>query len=109
MAVGLKTKKKYPADFKTLFGLSTMNWAETVSGAFMTGLFMLYLTDYANIGAYAASLGTMLLIVGRFADAVDDPLQGYIMDRAKPRKLGKYKPFIIISINFDHYGNVLCI
>lgn len=98
MTVGVKAKKKYPADFKTLFGLSTMNWAETVSGAFMTGLFMLYLTDYANIGAYAASLGTMLLIVGRFADAVDDPLQGYIMDRAKPRKLGKYKPFIIISI-----------
>jgi len=97
MGNNLRTKKSYPADFKTMFGLSTMNWTETVSGAFMTGLFMLFLTDYANIGAYAATLGTMLLIFGRIVDAVDDPLQGYIMDRAKPGKLGKYKPFIILS------------
>lgn len=93
-----KEKKQYPEDFKTVFGLSTMNWYEVISGAFLTGLFMLYLTDYAGIGALAATLGTVLLIVGRILDAVDDPLQGYIMDNAKPRKHGKYKYFIILSI-----------
>ncbi len=93
-----KIKKQYPEDFKTVFGLSTMNWFEVSSGAFLTGLFMLYLTDYAGIGALAATLGTVLLIVGRILDAVDDPLQGYIMDNAKPRKYGKYKYFIILSI-----------
>ncbi len=97
MGKNIRVKRSYPADFKTMLGLSTMNWTETVSGAFMTGLFMLFMTDYANIGVYAASLGTMLLIFGRIIDAVDDPLQGYIMDRAKPRKFGKYKPFIILS------------
>ncbi len=93
-----KANKPYPEDFRTIFGLSTMNWAEVVSGAFLTGLFMLYLTDYAGIGAMAATLGTILLVGGRIVDAVDDPLQGYIMDMARPGKWGKYKPFIILSI-----------
>ena len=30
-------------------------------------------------------------------DTVDDPLQGWIMDRTKPGKWGKYKPYIILS------------
>lgn len=96
--IARKSKKQYPEDFKTIFGLSTMNWVEVCSNAFLTGLFMLYLTDYAGIGALAATLGTILLVGGRFVDAIDDPLQGYIMDIAKPRKWGKYKPFIILSI-----------
>lgn len=93
-----RTKKQYPEDAKTMIGLSTLNWTETIGGSFITGLFMLYLTDYANIGSFAATLGTILLMVGRIIDAVDDPLQGWIMDRTKPTKYGKYKPFIMISI-----------
>lgn len=93
-----RQKKAYPEDWKTMFGLSTLNWAETIAGSFITGLFMLYLTDYANIGAFAATLGTTLLLVGRVIDMVDDPLQGWIMDRSRPTKIGKYKPFLIISI-----------
>lgn len=96
----VRVRKSYPEDFKTIFGLSTMNWVNESANAFMTGLFMLYLTDYAGIGAFAATLGTVLLVAGRILDAVDDPLQGYIMDAAKPRKIGKYKPFIIFSIIF---------
>ena len=46
----------------------------------MTSMFMLYLTDYSGIGAWAAVLGTVLLLVGRIVDTVDDPLQGWIMD-----------------------------
>ena len=64
----------------------------------MTSMFMLYLTDYSGIGAMAATLGTVLLLVGRVIDAVDDPLQGWIMDRTKPGKWGKYKPYIFLSI-----------
>lgn len=60
-----RQKKAYPEDWKTMFGLSTLNWAETIAGSFITGLFMLYLTDYANIGAFAATLGTTLLLVGQ--------------------------------------------
>lgn len=93
-----RKKKEYPLNGKNLFGLSTMGWMSTGASSFMTSMFMLYLTDYSGIGAMAAVLGTVLLLVGRIIDAVDDPLQGWIMDRTKPGKLGKYKPYIIISI-----------
>ena len=93
-----RARRQYPEDAKTKLGLSTMPWVSTGGSAFMTSLFMLYLTDYANIGAFAAILGTSLLLFGRIFDAVNDPLQGWIMDRAKPGKLGKYRPFIMLSI-----------
>lgn len=93
-----RQKKEYPEDFKTMIGLSTANVTETIGSSFITGLFMLYLTDYANIGSYAATLGTVLLMVGRIIDAVDDPLQGWLMDRTRPTKIGKYKPYIMLSI-----------
>jgi hypothetical protein len=59
--MGMK-KKAYPEDAKTMIGLSTLGWTETIGGSFIIGMFMLYLTDYANIGAYAATLGTILLM-----------------------------------------------
>lgn len=93
-----KSRKQYPEDLKTMYGISTMNWVNELANAFMTGLFLIYLTDYAGIGPLAATLGTTLLVFGRILDAIDDPLQGYIMDKAKIRKIGKYKPFIILSI-----------
>ncbi len=93
----MKRKKSYPQDFKTMFGLSTMGMTYTAASSFMTSLFMLYLTDYAGIGSIAAALGTALLLFGRIVDAVDDPLQGWIMDSARVTKMGKYKPFCLIS------------
>lgn len=94
----MKIKKNYPEDGKTIAGLTLMSFTNQGAQSFMSMLFMMYLTDYAGIGALGATLGTVLLLVGRIFDAVDDPLQGWIMDRAKPGKLGKYKPFVIWSI-----------
>ncbi len=93
-----KPKAQYPADGKTVFGLSAMGLTSVGAASFMTSMFMMYLTDYSGIGSYAATLGTVLLLIGRIVDAVDDPLQGWIMDRTKPTKLGKYKPYVILSI-----------
>ena len=39
-----------------------------------------------------------MLLFSRIFDAVNDPIEGWIMDRAKVGKYGKYKPFIILSI-----------
>lgn len=94
-----RIKKQYPEDIKTMVGLSTMGWTSTVAQAFMSSLFMMYLTDYSGIkGALsAAELSTILLLVGRIIDAVDDPLQGWIMDNTKPTKWGRYKPYCMLS------------
>lgn len=92
-----KQRKEYPLNGKNLLGLSLMGWMNVGASSFMTSLFMMYLTDYSGIGAMAATLGTVLLFVGRVIDAVDDPLQGWIMDSTRPTKYGKYKPYIFIS------------
>ena len=91
-------KKAYPLDGKTLFGLSTMRWVIVAASSLMTSAFMLYLTDYSGLGAVAATTGTILLLVGRIVDAVDDPLQGWLMDNAPVTRIGRYKPFMLGGI-----------
>ena len=63
--------------------------------AFMT----IFLTDYAGVPAAAVSL---LLLVVRFFDAVNDPLIGSIADRTHSR-FGRFKPWVGIG------GTVMCI
>ena len=90
--------------FKNIAGTTLFNFTESITAAFMTSWFMVYLTDYAGIGHWAALLGSALLLFARLFDAVNDPIEGWIMDRAKVGKMGKYKPFIILSILMTSLG-----
>lgn len=93
-----KVKDPNRLRFKDYFGTTTMSLCEGITAGLMTSWFMVYLTDYAGLGTWGASLGTALLMFGRLFDAVNDPIEAWIMDRAKVGKHGKYKPFIILSI-----------
>ncbi len=99
-----KTRKPYPADFKTTFAFSTMMWPVSAGTVLITSFFMQYLTDYSGIdqalgkAGFAAAMGTILLLVARIVDIVDDPLQAYIIDNAKEGKLGKYRKFAFLNI-----------
>jgi Na+/melibiose symporter-like transporter len=93
-----KQKRAYPLDAKTMFGLSTMRWTIVTASSLMTSAFLLYLTDYSGLGAAAATVGTILLLAGRVLDALDDPLQGWIMDNSPVTKIGKYKPYMLGGI-----------
>lgn len=99
-----KTHDQKNIHFGTYFGVTAMSAASAMGAALMTSWFMLYLTDYAGIGNWGAKLGTVLLFVARLIDAVNDPVQGWIMDNAKVRRIGKYKPFIIVSIILTTVG-----
>lgn len=90
--------------FKAYFGTTTMAVADAIASCVMTNLFMMYLTDYAGIGKWGAILGSALLMFARVFDAVNDPLEGWIMDRAKVGKYGKYRPFLFLSILFTAAG-----
>ena len=83
--------------FKDYFGSSAMAVVESVGACIMTSLFMLYLTDYSGLGKLGAILGSTVLVFARFFDAVNDPLEGWLMDRAKVGKHGKYRPFLLLS------------
>lgn len=96
-----KTRKKheYPDNFKGYFGYCGMGLSSLLSSALVSSYFMMYLTDYAGLNsAWAAKLATVILLIGRIIDMVDDPVQGWIMDNGRITKVGKYKPFQILSI-----------
>ena len=96
----MKNKGKDPnkLGFKDYLGTMLMGTTDALAAGIMTGLFMLYLTDYAGIGKWGAILGSALLMAARLFDAVNDPLEGWIMDRAKVGKHGKYRPFVLLSV-----------
>ena len=99
-----KEKKQYPEDFRTIFGFSTMTWSVAASTVFITSFFMLYLTDYSGIDAsvgqvgFAATFGTILLLIARVVDIIDDPMQALIIDNAKEGRLGKYRKFAFANV-----------
>ena len=99
-----KVKDPNRVRFTDYLGVTLMSLTDCIAAGLMTSWFMTYLTDYAGLGTWAALLGSILLICMRLFDAVNDPLEGWLMDRAKVGKLGKYKPFIIISILFEMAG-----
>jgi Na+/melibiose symporter-like transporter len=95
-----KQKAQYPEDFKTMFGVSTMSLTQVISGALTTGYLMLYVTDYSGlytgIAGKAAAVATLMMLLGRIWDAVNDPLLGFLMDRSPRTKWGRFKPFIFL-------------
>lgn len=99
-----KVKDPNRLRFKDYFGTTLLATADSIGACVMTSLFMLYLTDYAGIGAWGAILGTALLFAARIFDAVNDPIQGWIIDRAKVGKHGKYRPFLLLSVLFTAIG-----
>ncbi len=93
-----KERKLYPYDRRTSIGFTTSNTAQVIANAFMSSYFLLYLTDYAGLGKLGATIAPIILVIGRIVDAVNDPLQGLIVDSAKPTRFGKYKFFTLLSI-----------
>ncbi len=91
---------------KEIFGVTSLSTMSGMSSIFMSSMFMVYMTDYAGLGAWGATLATTLLLVARIIDAVDDPIQGFIMDSAKVGKHGKYKPFYMLSILMTAIGTI---
>ena len=53
---------------------------------------LVFYTDVLGIGA--AAVGT-LMVVARIWDAVNDPMMGVLVDRGKPNKNGKFRPYLI--------------
>ena len=91
---------------KEVFGVTALSTTSSITAIFMSNMFMTYMTDYAGLGAWGATLATTLLLAARIIDAVDDPIQGFIMDNAKVGKHGKYKPFFLLSIFMTTLGAI---
>ena len=104
MAKAPKVKNPEAVGFKEIFGSTALSTNNGIAAVFMSAMFMTFMTDYAGLGKLGATLATALLLAARIIDAVDDPIQGFIMDSGKIGKHGKYKPFFLISIIMTTIG-----
>lgn len=97
-----RPKKQFPENFRSLAGFSAVVFSNTFATTVLS-VFMLFLTDYSGIDSfigktgYAAAFATIFLLITRIIDAIDDPLQGWLMDSTKEIKFGKYRRFGIIG------------
>ena len=66
--------------FKDKLGITLLSSNNGVAAIFMSTMFMSFMTDYAGLGTWGATLATTLLLVARIIDAIDDPIQSMIMD-----------------------------
>lgn len=62
---------------------------------YIRSFFLIFMTNVLGISALA---GSTILLISIFWDAINDPLMGFIADRGKQTKYGKYRPFILKSI-----------
>lgn len=95
-----KPKKQYPEDFKTMFGVTVMGGTFYFGYILISAYLMIYITDYSGIytgiAGKAAAVATLMLLIGRIWDGVNDPIFGFIMDRSPRTKWGRFKPFMFI-------------
>lgn len=80
-AFGMKDKLGY------MFGDFGNDFTFILSSSFM----LKFYTDVMGVSAYVVGL---LMMAARFVDAITDVTMGQIVDRSKPTKDGKFKPWI---------------
>ena len=54
--------------FREYFGTATMGLTDGMAAALMTSFFLLYLTDYAGLGAFGAVVGSSELLFSRIGE-----------------------------------------
>ena len=101
-------ENKSPAANEKLNMTSTVAYAIGSSGAnisfyMINNYLMLFYTDVVGLAATAISL---IMLIARIWDAINDPIMGMIEDRTKT-KLGKFRPWLIIGPPFLAIFNLL--
>ena len=81
MLKSVRVKNPDAITLRDCFGATALSTVNGLCTVFMSSMFMQYMTDYAGLGAMGATLATSLLLFARIFDAVDDPIQGFLMDR----------------------------
>ncbi len=79
------------------FGLGTLG--RDASYTLVTMFLMFYLSDVLQVSAGVLASVTVVLVIARIFDAVNDPFMGVIVDNTRSR-WGKFKPWIFGGVLF---------
>ena len=92
--MGRKEKKKGTLSTINYVGYGMCDLANNLAFSAISTYLTVFYTDVIKIGAVAASV---IMIVARIWDAVNDPMMGFFVQSRKPLKGGKYRPYILIG------------
>lgn len=84
----MKDKRNY------FYGLGT--WGRDMVYALTSMFLMYFLTDVLDISAKGIAVVTVVMVILRIFDAINDPFVGMLIDNTKT-KYGKFKPWILIG------------
>ena len=90
-ASNLELKKEKPFGIKDKFGYLFGDLGNDFTFIFSSMFLMIF---YTKVWGVSASLVGILFLVSRFIDAFSDITMGTIVDKAKPTKDGKFRPWI---------------
>ncbi len=77
---------------KNYAGYAMCDFANSLAFCVMSSYLSVYCSDILGIsGAYI----TIIMIVARIWDGINDPIMGFLVQGKKPGKNGKYRPFIV--------------
>lgn len=80
--------------FKDYLGYALIDVAGCLIFSLVTTLLQKYYTDILHL----SPLFIMLMFIGaRIWDAINDPIMGRIADTAKPKKSGRYRPWVLYA------------
>lgn len=86
---------------KNYFGYAIADLGNNIAFSVVGSYLTLYYTDVlgAHFDASTATIWsvaiTVIFIFARIWDGVNDPIMGYIVQRAKPTKYGKFRPYLL--------------
>ena len=78
--------------FKDKFGYALGDMGGVLTFSLISSFLNMFYTDV--LGISAANI-TILMIVARVWDAINDPLWGSFIDSRKPTKFGRFRPYIL--------------
>lgn len=89
--------------FRNYFGYGIADLGNNIAFAAVGSYLTLFYSDVLganfdeNTSAIWLSAVTAIMIIARVWDAVNDPLMGWLAQRAKPTKWGKFRPYLLFG------------
>jgi melibiose permease/lactose/raffinose/galactose permease len=83
---------------RIFYGLGTIG--RDIYYSFVTGYLIAYLTEVLRVSKVIMGIFGIVFTLLRIFDAVNDPISGWIVDKTKNKKLGKFKYWQLIGMIF---------
>lgn len=99
----METAKANKGSMKTGLAYAMGSFGSNISWYIINNYLNLFYTDIVTLSASAISL---IMIISRIWDAVNDPMMGLIVDRTKTR-WGKFRPYLMFAPPFLAVFNIL--